>query len=826
MSFKSNKKTYNQWDISVFIALILLYHFCFLFRNSIVIYTGGGIADIANYHLPLKFVLFDSIKSFHSIPTWSSQIYAGLPLDCIISGGFYSPINWLLSFLPPFFAFNLCNILAVFIACLGTYLFIRSLGLSNYSAGIGSLIFSFSFFIYGNLGAVDHLSTTACFPLAMYFIEKYLSFPKKKIFLLGYSGVVSLAVLAGHPPKAVYVIIGTFFYFIIKSLISKKQNLKNFSKGFLLLTMSLALSLGLSAMQLVPSLDFFKNTERSTFSLDLITVFSGHPLTLLEFLTPGLFRFTNWGLLGTFLGIIPVLLLFYSFKSKDKKSTLPLWILFFISLLYCLGKYNPLFHFITYIPVLKSFRTPTGFGFIGIFALSTLAAFGFENILSFNLLKRKNIILSLFLFFYLLPILAHYLITKYNTDILAIGKTFIEKNIVGKPPHYHTLDYYLDKLNTSFDLLSNSLNFFTLERMLTFLILIAFFLSLFIYERKIINRLGFFLITACLLVGNLTELKPFSNFVPVKDAIQQSNIEKYLKNDPSDYRIYQWLNEDYLKKYYAVNKDLSLANEKNNEYLLAYHNLFFNIPVIDTQFGIFLKKNNEYLNEVDGQIMVTFGKSTSMNDKERFDRFANNFNLLNILNVKYIISEALLPLDQLKEVFSEKGVHLYENKKFIPLFYLSENIKTYTDFDELIPLLRQSDYDPRKIVYSQSQDFQFPQEDEELKGNIQVDSRSEKNTNLTISTNKPAILVFSENNLPGWTASINDMKTKLYDINYLFKGIIVPKGVHQINFNYNNNFNRLGNIISVVCFLVWVSLIGLYLIKEISMNKKATSSIQ
>ena len=77
----------------------------------------------------------------------------------------------------------------------------------------------------------------------------------------------------------------------------------------------------------------------------------------------------------------------------------------------------------------------------------------------------------------------------------------------------------------------------------------------------------------------------------------------------------------------------------NYYFQYSMFNLIFQTPVIDIDMiSLFLKKRNDYLFFLDGQIAKGFGRSIRMNDDARLVRFLDNLNLLSLINGRYIYS--------------------------------------------------------------------------------------------------------------------------------------------------------------------------------------------
>ncbi len=80
---------------------------------------------------------------------------------------------------------------------------------------------------------------------------------------------------------------------------------------------------------------------------------------------------------------------------------------------------------------------------------------------------------------------------------------------------------------------------------------------------------------------------------------------------------------------------------------------------------------------------------------------------------------------------------------------------------------------------------------------------------VRVRTVRPALLVFGEAYFPGWTASLDGRPVELRRVNYLFQGVEVPAGDHEVVFSYQPRTLRLGLLVSGVSLGAWVVALGL-----------------
>jgi uncharacterized membrane protein YfhO len=61
------------------------------------------------------------------------------------------------------------------------------------------------------------------------------------------------------------------------------------------------------------------------------------------------------------------------------------------------------------------------------------------------------------------------------------------------------------------------------------------------------------------------------------------------------------------------------------------------------------------------------------------------------------------------------------------------------------------------------------------------------NVELTANLQSPGFLVFSENYHPQWKCFVDNNETRIFQANFLFKGIFLEAGEHNIKFEFRNS---------------------------------------
>ncbi len=165
----------------------------------------------------------------------------------------------------------------------------------------------------------------------------------------------------------------------------------------------------------------------------------------------------------------------------------------------------------------------------------------------------------------------------------------------------------------------------------------------------------------------------------------------------------------------------------------------------------------------------------------------NNINVLNMLNAKYVIVDE----DKFQENTDANGNAWFVN-----------TLRIVNSANEEIRALDSLDTKSTAVINVNS---------------IATDAISifKKDSTATISLieNKITELVYETNTQTdqfavfseiyyedGWNAYLDGVKTEHYQVNYVLRGMNIPKGKHEVVFKYEPTIIRTGNIITLFCY--------------------------
>ena len=175
----------------------------------------------------------------------------------------------------------------------------------------------------------------------------------------------------------------------------------------------------------------------------------------------------------------------------------------------------------------------------------------------------------------------------------------------------------------------------------------------------------------------------------------------------------------------------------------------------------------------------------------------NNSQMLNMLNVKYVIQ----PNDE-GELTAKLNPMANGNAWFV------NNIKTVSSADEEMRALNKLDTKSTAIINTKIFNINVPNKINDSIGKIYLKSYKPNELIYTSNSTTNALAVFSEIFYPnGWIATINGKPTQIINTNYLLRAIEVPKGNHTIVFTFKPQVVKTGSIISLISSLLMVLVI-------------------
>ncbi len=472
-----------------------------------------------------------------------------------------------------------------------------------------------------------------------------------------------------------------------------------------------------------------------------------------------------------YMGIIVIYLalmsgIFYFKKTIIKVLVISSVVALFISF----GKNLPFLSnlLLNYLPGFNKFRVPAMTLVIVQFCIVILAAYGLKLFLEKK--KQNSMKFQKITLITLLSSIAIFLLFVFGENIfggLALSKA---EELQRYQPNQ--LEYLR---NLRLELLIQS-------GLKSFAILSIAITMLFFYLKYKINKNIIFILLIALTVFDLSEVNKnhLKDEILVKEStimseFQNQAIDDYLLQDESLYRIYPF-------------HDFGNAR-------WAYHH--------QTIGGYHGAKIGRYQDLIEKCFNSEFVSGIPV-----------NFNIVNMLNVKYLIfSKYNLPISGLQLVYQDRVTqnNVYENLNVLPRAWFVKHHEIITDKNRIFLRLNNPDFNPANsvIVEHEIPEFSYPED-----GSIEMTYRDIHKTTWQVENNTTAFMVISEIYYPkGWNIYVNGQKTDIIESNYILRGIIIEPGVNFVEMVFEPSTYKISTMLSLIglSLSVLLSIIGLYL---------------
>lgn len=186
----------------------------------------------------------------------------------------------------------------------------------------------------------------------------------------------------------------------------------------------------------------------------------------------------------------------------------------------------------------------------------------------------------------------------------------------------------------------------------------------------------------------------------------------------------------------------------------------------------------------------------------------NNLVFWKMANIKYAISDFPIHDPEYQQIYSSDEIYAYKYLKALPRAYMVDSVAE-SNPDQFYQAIKKGLFDPSKVAFVDKLDFKFDKPDSTAKSKI-VKYKDEY-LKLLVNSSGNNFLVFATTYMPvGWKAFIDGAESKIVKTNHTFMGIIVPKGNHNVEFIYSPENFIIGKYLSLILNIIVVG--GLFIV--------------
>lgn len=796
---KIEKSEYRIKERFVFLIFFLIPFFLyidFVFGKKMLFGTDWLLGGLPNREFIVNY-----LKQYKEIAQWLPYIYSGLPTVAGFFADLFYPTTFFRLFIPTYIVWTWTFIFHLFLAGLGTYLFLKELAVEQFFCILGGIGYSLadSLVSLTYAGHDGRLICSSLLPLVLFFFYKGLK--DKRLFYFILSGTfVSLQLFSGHIQKVYYTGLIMLFIFIYYFLKEKKLKILIYS---IIMVIFILFFVSIQYLPIYKNLPYAARGGERGYSF--ATSWSLPPEEIFELFTP---EFSGgldfyWGrnpfkLHSEYFGILFILLFFLTLHFYFKKPIIKLFFIYIIfSLLMAFGGHTPFYYLPYYLlPGISKFRGPSMIFFTTIFSIIVVGVYGLsllykENFKEKDLKRLRKFLITSSLIVVSLTLFISLFKGSFLTLLISITEASQEKiaNLEKNYPRIQTGFIFVTFLWIIFAILINN------------------------FIRKRVKLPIFFIIISLILIFDVVR----NDRRYIKDAdipeifYASDEVVNFLKKDTGLYRVHP------------------LFYKRADDGLLMYHN-------IQSVGGHHPNPLQSYQEFVGLPHTVLFSNPPHL--------YYPNF--LSLLAVKYLITprlpEDLSPYDEqtkrliinlknflnspfLKEVFQGREYLIYENLVFLGRAFFVPYFSIVKDKEEMFSLLKREDFDIKKLLllYEKpgvpetlfkeiSAIFETPN----IKNftNIKILSYKANKIDLEIENERDGFLVLCENYHPDFKAKVNGKERKVIQAFHTLRAVYLEKGKHFISFYYHSKAYNLSKTLSILAFLFLLLNIGYFVINE------------
>ena len=722
-------------------------------------YVAGAIPtknqyfDVIRELYPWKTIVVEQLKQ-GIMPLWNPYNFSGSPLLANYQSQVLYPFTFFYFLFPQTTAWTVMVIIQPLLGSVFLYMFATEIGLSSAAALLSAVLFNFSGFANVWMEFTTIWQTILWLPLLLYLVErgirrKGLSIGQQLLFIFGlYS-----AITAGHPQDFINLFLLLCIYTLLR-VKTKSQLLSPFLIVF-------SVPFLLAAPQLFPTIELFRSSARvahdwqgiishmliQLWQLPLLAVseFFGNPATHSSVTGDYVGKTISVGVVGFFLTIAALWTKQTSWYKKFFTFTAIVILLVTVR--------TPISELLYRYPwPVLSTGTPTRILFVLMFAMAMLAGLGYDALVKSVKFPLRSIVTVwiLFLVFWAF-VFAHPTFKGFTYDNGAIIT-----------------------MKRSMILATGILT------ILTFIIALTKY-------RKLLIMLLIPLATGELLYSFLK----FNPFVPVSFVFPENKVIAKLQNISG------------IDRFWGYGTAAIEANFATQEHLFSPDGTD---PLNLIWYNRFLQSSR------DGTIAAAFDRTTRSDanlapgygEKNLPDNMFR-LRIMDVLGIKYVLDRAENPKDSTTfapDRFNNLGNiddwTLYENRESAPRFFITGDVRPYTDAQNFESQFFSKNFKPGNTVLVNKYDFDglphFPYQN----GTATLISYSPNNVKIQVTADSPGFLFLSDTYDYGWSATVNGKQSRVYKANYAFRGVIIPGGNSTVIFSYQPKSFLMGVVVSLI----------------------------
>ncbi len=384
----------EAFPIAIIIVFFIVFFWPAIFSD--MCFVSG---DSLFYSYPMREAAWNMIRGA-DLPLWTPHILSGYPLLSMSQLGIGYPLTWGYLFLPGYIAEEIYVLAPYILTPAFVYAYLRTIDRSRLAALLGGLSFTYSGIMVSSLGQTAMFTNAVMWlPLMLIAIERSRT-GRLFLCLAGSGAAYTMCVMTGLGQGFLYVALIAVGYGAFLSLAPKaefpvasseyadpgKDGIIRLSRLFRLkpLIVSLggvAIGAGLGAFQILETMFAQRLSLRREMTYEFFSVGSFSPLTAWQSFSNPIYHYNHelTGYLAPLAAVFALIAIIAATRSPEVRFRVLFWVLVAaLGLILMMGAHTPIYRLVYQIPLVNLFRNPRRHAFELTFAVSALAAFGWD----------------------------------------------------------------------------------------------------------------------------------------------------------------------------------------------------------------------------------------------------------------------------------------------------------------------------------------------------------------------------------------------------------------------------------------------------------------
>jgi hypothetical protein len=173
--------------------------------------------------------------------------------------------------------------------------------------------------------------------------------------------------------------------------------------------------------------------------------------------------------------------------------------------------------------------------------------------------------------------------------------------------------------------------------------------------------------------------------------------------------------------------------------------------------------------------------------------------VLDMLGTRYLIGRGQ-PLQLPRPLFESPDYWVVENLSALPRAFVPLSVETVNDNKLRLEMLSSQEFDPRKIAYIEGTNVLMTG----CNGSVDVLDEKPEHIRLVARMQTPGLVVLGDLWDSGWKVKVDGRPAPMYRTNHAIRGVFVPSGTVNLEFDYLPSSFSLGCKLSALAVLILI----------------------